>query len=392
MARIVICGYMVRHPVAGNLMAYFHYVLGFARLGHSVVYLEESGWPAACYDPATGTYSDDPTAGLRAVRRLLTQSSLELPVYYVDRATGTVTGGTPAAVQAALEGADLLLNVGGVCWMPAFARCRRRALVDMDPVFTQLGQFGGSHLADHEVLFSYGTNLGQAGCTAPTAGFTWHATVPPVVPELWPAVPAPPDGPFTTIANWQAYGAAQHGGMHYGQKDEEFLRMRELPAMVPQRLELALSGADAGTVAALRVAGWSVRDGATVSSDLAAYRGYIAGSRGEFSVAKHAYVSTRSGWFSDRTVCYLAAGRPAVLQDTGFDAWLPTGHGVLAIATPAEAATALRQVDEDYARHSQAAREIAREVFDYRVVLPRLLAVALDGRALARTPAGGGAA
>ena len=378
MARIVVCGYMIRHPVAGNLLAYFQYILGLCRLGHHVVYLEESGWPRSCYDPERQIYSDDPTAGLRATRALFAASHLTVPVYYVNRASGQACGGSRAAVEAALEEADLLLNVGGVCWLPAFRWCRRRALIDMDPVFTQLGHFGGALLAEHDTHFSYGANIGRPGCGIPTAGVAWRATAPPVVPELWTAGPAPPGARFTTVANWWAYGAARQGDVLYGQKNKEFLRLGALPARVPQTLELALAGAGPAVVRRLTTAGWAVRDALEVSGDVDAYQSYIRGSRGEFSVAKHAYVVTRSGWFSDRSVCYLAAGRPAILQDTGFGDWLPTGQGVLAFSSPQAAAACIRRVDADYAAHCRAAREIAEQVFSYRHVLPALLAVALD--------------
>ena len=385
MARIVVCGYMIRHPVAGNMLAYFQYILGLCRLGHQVVYVEESGWPRSCYDPQTQRYGDDPAAGLRATRALFAACGLSVPVYYVNRASGQAVEGSRAAVEAALEDADLLLNVGGVCWLPAFRRCRRRALIDMDPVFTQLGQFGGALLAEHHTHFSYGANIGRPGCGIPTAGVAWRPTAPPVVPEFWAAGPAPPDAPFTTIANWRAYGAGRQGEILYGQKNKEFLRLGALPARVPQALELALAGAGPAVVRRLTAAGWAVRDARGISGDVDAYQAYIRGSRGEFSVAKHAYVITHSGWFSDRSVCYLASAA-RLLQDTGFGDWLPTGEGVLTFSSVEEAAASIRRMNADYKAHCRAAREIAEQVFSYRRVLPKLLEAALDAE-LPRYPA-----
>ena len=377
MARIVVCGFMVRHPVAGNLLAYFHYVLGLHRLGHEVCYVEESGWPSSCYDPAHRTYGDDPRAGMAAVRALLRGYGIDIPVCYVDPDRGTVEGAGWADVKRMLGAADLLLNVGGVCWLPEFRRCRRRALIDMDPFFTQVGRFGAHLIGEHHVHFSYGANIGRPRCTIPTTGVAWRPTVPPVVPELWAGAAAAPDAALTTVANWSAYGAVTFDGERYGQKDEEFLRLLDLPKGTPQRLELALSGAGPDVTAALGAAGWSLRSAGEVSADVATYRAYVHGSRGEFSVAKQAYVKTRSGWFSDRSVCYLAAGRPVILQDTGFSDWLPTGHGVLGFTSLAEAVDRIERVNAEYGAHCRAARRVAAQTFDYRAVLPRLLSRAL---------------
>jgi hypothetical protein len=380
MARVVVCGYMVRHPVAGNLLAFFHYVLGLHRLGHEVAYLEESGWPYSCYDPETRDWHDHPHTGLRVVRALAAEEGMKIPVCYVNRDSGQVDGADWAEVKRMLGAADLLLNVGGVCWLPEYRLCRRRALVDMDPFFTQVAQFAAKVLPDYDAHFSYGASIGRTGCTVPTGGVDWRPTVPPVVPELWQGAAPAVDAPFTTVANWSSYGGLTYEGEHFGQKDEEFLRLLDLPRQTAQRLELAISGGQ-DVRDRLRAAGWAVRDaGDEVSTDVPTYRAYITGSRGEFSAAKHAYVKTRSGWFSDRSVCYLAAGLPVVLQDTGFSDWLPTGRGVLPFTSAEEAADALDRVNGDYPAHRLGAREIVERVFDYRIVLPRLLESALSPR------------
>ena len=382
MAKIVVCGYMARYPVAGNILAYFQYVLGLHRLGHEVAYLEESGWPRSAYSPQSRQWEDYPHTGLALVRALMAEYNLPVPVYYVDRESGKVDGGDWPELRRVLAAADLLLNIGGVCWLPEFMLCRRRALVDMDPLFTQAGEFASRLSGSYDVYhacFSYGANIGQADCTVPSAGVEWLPTVPPVVPEIWEGSSPAPGAPFTTIANWNAYGPITYRGEHYGQKNEEVLRLLDLPGRTPQSLELALSGASEDIIARLRASGWSVRDASReVSMHLPAYKAYIRGSRGELSAAKHAYVKTRSGWFSDRSVCYLAAGRPAVLQDTGFSKWLPAGRGVLAFSSVEEAAECIETVNSAYEAHSHAAREIAEEVFSYRVVLPKLVDAALD--------------
>jgi hypothetical protein len=390
MARIVVSGYMVRHPVAGNILAYFHYVLGFARLGHRVVYVEESGWPYSCYDPGTRQWLDDPAAGLRTARALMAEHDLEVPVCYVNRDSRVVDGLTWLELERELRDADLLINVGGVCWLPEFALARRRALIDLDPVFTQIDRFGARILDQYQVHFTYGANIGKPFCSVPVGQTRWLPTVPPVVTDLWAGSAPPREAPMTTVANWTAYGSIEHEGREYGQKDREFLRLIDVARHSPIPLELAISGAAPDVHQRFQKAGWNVRDaGEDVSTDIATYRNYILTSRGEFSAAKHAYVATRSGWFSDRSVCYLAAGRPVVLQDTGFTDWLPTDRGVLPFTTPLEALDALRHLASDYSTHAGAAASLAREWFAHDRVLPKLLETALERTPSASPPGAG---
>jgi hypothetical protein len=382
MARVVVCGYMIRHPVAGNLLAFFHYVLGLARLGHEVAYVEESGWPYSCYDPPTRSWQDHPETGLRVVRELMETHGLGAPVIYVNRDTGRIDGADLDEFKRVLSAADLLLNLGGVCWLPEFRLCGNRAMLDMDPMFTQVERFGADVLADYHHHFSYGANIGRPGCAVPTAGVDWQATLPPVVVERWAGATPPAGAPLTTIGNWGAYGGVTHDGVHYGQKDEEFLRLLDMPRRTPQPLELAISGASAETRRQLHDAGWRVRDGgAEVSTDVPTYRAYIRDSRGEFSAAKNAYVKSRSGWFSDRSACYLAAGLPVILQDTGFSETLPCGEGLLAFGDVNGAVDAIKMVNQDYERHRAAARCLAEEHFASERVLPKLLAACGVGRA-----------
>ncbi|UCE76948.1 MAG: hypothetical protein JSU62_01625, partial [Gammaproteobacteria bacterium] len=270
-----------------------------------------------------------------------------------------------------------LLNVGGVCWLSDFLLCQRRALVDMDPFFTQIGRFAIEGLDEYQAYFTYGANIGHAGCQIPTRGKTWLPTVPPVVPEIWVTQSAgsenPGKAPFTTVANWNAYGGVDYQGVRYGQKDQEFLALGDLPGRTSHKLELALANADAAATQKLMQSGWSVVGAAEVSKDIATYQKYIAKSRGEFTVAKNAYVKTNSGWFSDRSVCYLASGRPVIMQDTGFSDWLPTGEGVLAFSTVDEALGCIEQVNSRYFANCRTARELAEEIFGYRTVLPAML-------------------
>lgn len=373
MAQIIVSGYMIRHPVAGNVWAFFNYVLGLHLLGHKVIYLEESGWHHSCYNPFTFEWQDDPQVGISVVQSLMDQCGIQIPIYYVNRESGYVTGGKSEDIRHALSTADLLLNIGGVCWLPEFRLARCRALIDMDPFFTQIGRFGAEGFDEYHYYFSYGCNIGKDICTIPTSGVMWHPTVPPVVPEIWEKAQPTNDAPFTTIANWNAYGTATYLGEEYGQKNEEFLRLLNLPQNVSQKLELALAGANHEEVERLREAGWYVRNAAEVGINLGDYKKYINNSRGEFSPAKNAYVKTNSGWFSDRSVCYLAAGLPVIIQETGFSNWLPTGLGVLSFSSEGEAKECLEKVNAEYTKHCQSALEIANRFFNYQVVLSQIL-------------------
>jgi hypothetical protein len=390
--KIIVAGYMIRHPLAGNMMAFFHYVLGLNRLGHQVIYIEESGWPDACYIPGTGYYSNDPSAGLDTLTRLAERFGLrQMPVCYVDRETGQTSGLSRADLKAHLTSADLLLNIGGTCSLPEFELCGRRVLIDMDPMFTQAGRFAGRDLPDYHVHFSYGANIGFSGCSIPDAGLQWRATVPPVVPEIWSdhVDETVASAMLTTVCNWSAYGGIDYAGEHFGQKDEEFMRLGDLPRRSSEPLELALSGADEATQATLREAGWQLRDAGDVTINFDAYANYIGRSLGEFSAAKHAYVKTHSGWFSDRSVCYLASGRPVILQDTGIGRWLPDSPAVLTFSTPEQALECIASLRSDYRLRCRRARELARDCFGYAVVLPGLLESAFSSTS---TDVGGSAA
>jgi hypothetical protein len=377
MALVVVTGYMIRHPVAGNVWAFFHYVLGLKLLGHKVIYLEESGWSNSVYNPWKQEWQEDPQVGIDVVRGLITEHHIEVPVYYVNRESGQTTGGTWSEIKQALREADLLINIGGVCWLPEFRLCRRRVLIDMDPFFTQIGKFGSEGITEYHAYFSYGGNIGKTDCPIPTLGIDWHPIVPPVVPEVWEGVSPDGDAPLTTFANWKAYGNVTYEGEEYGQKKEEFLRILHLPEYTSQKLDLALAGVSDEETAQLEKAGWLIRSAEEVGVKLESYKNYILNSRGEFSVAKNAYVKTNSGWFSDRSVCYLAAGLPVIVQETGFSNFLPTGRGILSFSTLAEAAQAIGSVNSDYSEHRNAAREIAENVFGYRVVLTKILEAAM---------------
>jgi len=231
-------------------------------------------------------------------------------------------------------------------------------------------------LESHDVLFTYGENLGAPDCPVPLERFAWRPTRPPVVLEEWTTPPDPGAIFFTSIASWENKGKdiTFRGETYHWSKHVNFLRFLELPRHAAARFELAMDPVDPAVTARLREAGWALVDPAPISRDIDRYRDFIRGSRGEFTVAKDIYVRPRSGWFSDRSVCYLAAGKPVVTQDTGVGKFVPTGRGLLTYTTLEEAVDALHAIEGDYLTHAAAARAIAAEHFAAERVLSRLLA------------------
>jgi hypothetical protein len=375
--RIVCSGHLVRYPLGGHSWHHLQYLVGLQRLGHEVTFFEHYGWPRSCYDPSRGVMDADPAYGVAYVQALLTPHGLDGRWSYLAE-DGTTHGLSRAELAAALRDADLYLCLSGINWIPEVEACRRRALVDTDPVFTQIGAHGlAGPLDRYHVRFTYGENVHRPGCDMPTAGARWLPTRQPVVPELWPVTPGDPSAPWTSVLNWQGLGERQHEGRIYGGKPREFEPYFPLPRTAHVPMELAIAGAPAPVAARLREGGWTLRDAADVTRTPASFQDYLRRSRAEFGVAKHAYVTTRCGWFSDRSTGYLALGRPVVAQDTGFSASVPCGKGLLAFRLPAEALAAMEALDRDYDGHCRAARAVVEECFDASLVLDELLARAV---------------
>jgi hypothetical protein len=274
------------------------------------------------------------------------------------------------------EGGDLLVNVSGnVRSRTVRRRFRRTLFVDIDPGFTQLWHERGiERIPHHDAYATIAASIGSRGCTLPTCGLTWLATRPPVVLDEWPVANGGFDR-FTTVATWRSpFGPIEP----YGLKHHQWRTFVHLPAetRLPFEAALHIESADAADRNALEANGWRLVDPAVVAEP-SSFREYVRASGAEFSVAQGIYVETRSGWFSDRTVRYLASGRPALVQDTGFARTMPAGEGLVAFGTPAEAARGAGAIVADYDRHARAARAIAEEHFDSDRVLGRLLAQVL---------------
>lgn len=389
----IVTGMIATYPVGGVVWDYGQYALGLERLGFDVYYLEDTG--STTYDPRLRLYGEDPTFGVAYLAKALGTLSESLARRWHLRAMNGQTFGIDAArFNKLVSQADLFLNVsGGTLLRDEYMTCPRKVLIDTDPGWNHFRNYprldadpnwGDGHgYRAHDFFFTYAERIGRAGCVLPTLGLDWQPTRPPVVLDMWKA--APPAEKWTTVLTWNNYPeVVEYQGIRYGTKEIEFERIRDLPTLVPSRLEVAAGGIDDAddtaqskswrpTRSSLEQLGWSAIDAHEVSHSPDAYRHYIQQSRGEFSVAKNVYVATRSGWFSCRSTCYLACGRPVVVQDTGFSDIIPAGEGLLAFSSPGEAVEALRRVEADYERHRATALDIAARYFSSGRVLGDLL-------------------
>lgn len=372
---IIVCGAIGRSVTGGQAWANLQYLIGLRELGHEVYYLEDVGDWSSTYDWEAGQETD----------------SLDYPSDYIRRSLGPYGFGDRWMYRAGDKScglkidemrhlcaeADLLLirGIPFIIWRPEYDLPRRRAFIDVDPGFTQIRLAHqepafAETLGKCERLLTLAQRIGYSDCSIPTVGREWAKTVSPIALDEWPVVPPIDDAVFTTIVRWRGFKNVRYDGVEYGQRDREFPKFLDLPQHSTQTFRVALTG---GSAERLTRHGWQVVDGWQASRDTAVYRHFIQQSRAELGIAKHCYVETKGGWFSDRSVCYLASGRPVVVQDTGLADWLPTGSGVLTFRSRTDAVRGVERVNSDYAAHSDAARRIAAEHFCTNKVLNRLL-------------------
>jgi hypothetical protein len=283
-----------------------------------------------------------------------------------------------APASSRVRSAAGVLNVMGALPRDALAHADVWVFVDIDPGYPQMWRELGlaDMFAGHDRFVTIGENIGQEGCAIPDCGIDWITTPPPVALDAWAPEGAGGGRAFTTVATWRNhYGTVTFDGVTYGSRVHEFRKFIELPRLVDAEFELALDigAAEVRDLRALESCGWRLVDPRRVAGTPSAYRAYIQGSRAELCVAQNMYVATRSGWLSDRSLCYLAAGKPVLAQDTGFSARYPVGEGLIAFSTLEEAAAGVQEIERNYERHSRAARALAEEHFDAGKVLARLL-------------------
>jgi hypothetical protein len=377
---LLVLGIVGQYPMAGVAWQAIHYLLGFRELGWDVWYVEDSG--AAPYDPQAGGFTADTSYAVSYVADVMGRVGLADRWAYVDMMKHETLGIGRTRLDQLYRDAGVIVNLcGATAPRDEHRQGAKLVYVETDPVHEQLKIALGdessiSFLEKHDVLFTYGENLGNADCPVPLGGFDWKKTRPPVVMDCWAGAADPSARAFTTVASFTNTGkdVTWQGETYQWSKHGNFLRFLDLPRHTPQPFLLATKPERPEIEAQVRAAGWDLVNPGETSRDIDGYRTFIRESRGEFTVAKDIYVRPRSGWFSDRSVCYLAAGRPVVTQDSAFGKFIPTGRGLFAFSTMDEAVDALARINADYPAHSAAAREVAAEHFGVRPVLGRLLA------------------
>jgi hypothetical protein len=390
--KIVVGGVFSLPPFSpGTAWDRLHYVLGLRMLGHTVLFVEEVS-PDVCVDSRGRRCDFDESVNRATFVATLSRFDLlrsACQIYDGGRATA---GLSMQALEAAIGGADLLINISGhVKSEVVLEGVARRAYLDQDPVYTQLWDVAyGVDLGfeRHDVLFTVGANVGRADSPVPDGGRTWRRCLPPVVLSKWPFAFDPGAGRFTTVSSWGRYADLSYRSRSYGSKRDEFMRFRTLPARTEQEFEVALRrDGENGTASRLAESGWIVRDGLEIAG-LDEYRRFIAQSRAEIAIAKGAYVTGRVGWLGDRSAHYLASGKPVLAQSTGLEQVLPTGCGLVTFSSPDEAVAGAEAISSRYEAHCRAARRLAEQYLAHDVVLPAMLATAMDtAEAGSRRPA-----
>ena len=379
--KIVVTGLIGTYPLGGVAWDYLQFVKGFVALGCEVTYLEDTGqWT---YDPVRSTFTDDGASNAAYLRTVLSRVSGMAESFAFRDARGVLFGLSEDELDRRCREADLFLNVSDSAWMrDTYRSARVTACYDSDPLYTQAAWL----LADagkrpgwppgwyrcYDRFFTMAENMNDDSCRVPKCGVPWITTRQPITLDDWPVTFDASAESFTTIMSWKTRPALPVvDGRTYGGKDVEFARFLGLPGRVPSRLEVAIAGpAPRSEIVA---SGWHVVDAAVRSTTLERYRDYIAASRGEWSVAKEAYAATESGWFSCRSACYLAMGKPVVVEDTGFSRIYPTGSGLLTFRDLDGAVASLAAVESEYRRHCEAARAVAESFFRAETVLETLL-------------------
>jgi hypothetical protein len=381
--RIVVMGFMGSMPIAGVIWQHIHYVVGLQRLGHDVYYIEDSA--RLPYNPETFEVTNEFNYAARLLGRLSREFGFKNRWAFCARyLPGNPTAGLPLKkIRHLYREADAILNVCGTQEFNDDLLVSDRILyIESDPGVEQIKIDKGvsstiEYLRRHRALFTFGENVGTRSFPVPTHRFKWLPTRQPVVTDLWRTKRSPaPAAVFTTVANWSTSGLKDiswHGGKYLWSKSREFLRFISAPKKADQTFEMATNIEHAATRRKFERNSWRLCCPLQMSVDYWLYRDYIQRSKGEFTVAKDQYVRLNTGWFSDRSACYLAASRPVVTQETGFTKIYGGNAGLLSFRYLGEIIEAVKQINRDYAKHSRAAYDLAREFFEAEKVLKSIL-------------------
>ena len=382
--RIVVMGFMGGMPIAGVIWQHIHYVVGLQRLGHEVYYIEDSA--RIPYNPETFEVNVEFDYAAKILDRLASEFGFRNRWCYCARyLKETPTAGLSLEkIRQLYRDADAVLNICGTQeFNDDLLKSDRIIYVESDPGVEQIKIDNGvtstaDYLRRHHALFTFGENVGTRSFPVPLHGFKWHATRQPIVTDLWKTNRSPRRAAvFTSIANWSTSGLKDitwRNRKYLWSKSREFLRFVAAPKKARETFELATNISEPRTRKKFEHNGWRLVSPLQISVDYWLYRDYIQRSKGEFTVAKDQYVRLNTGWFSDRSACYLAAGRPVITQETGFTKNYGGDAGLLAFRTLNDIGEAAKMVNADYKKHSGAARRIACEVFEAEKVLKSLLA------------------
>ena len=381
--KIIVMGFMAGCPIAGVVWQHIHYIVGLQRLGHEVYYIEDSA--RLPYDPVAYEVNESYRYAAKILQKLAAEFGFEDRWAYCARyLKAPECAGLPLErVRALYREADAILNVCGAQEMNEdLLRSDRILYVESDPGVEQMKIDNAKgevpeYLQQHHALFTFGELVGTERFAVPTHGVKWIATRQPVVTDFWKTdAPPRPGARFTSVANWNTSGRKDvlwRGSNYLWSKSLEFLKFVEAPVRAGEPFELATEIADAHALSRFQANQWEFTDPNPISIHWHQYREYLQGSKGEFTVAKDQYVRLHTGWFSDRTACYLACGRPAITQQTQFTQLYGGGKGLLAFETLDDIAAAVESINADYAGHCKAAYELAAEVFEATKVLEDLL-------------------
>jgi len=376
--KIIVFGILFWYPLAGVTYQFLHYLIGLRRLGYDPYYIEDSGrW---IYDPRINEFSPDATNNLQAIVPVLEAHGFgDRWAFRGNYPEGKCYGMTEPQILQLYRDADAFLNVTGAQELrEEHLGCKRRIYVESDPFASQVKVAKKDEgmikaLAAHDTLFSFGENLGAQDCDVPIEKLQWLPTRQPVVVDLWNNGQVGGSA-YTSITTWHNKGKnlEWRGDTWYWTKDREVEKFLDLPQRRPQQFELA-TGVGEEVQRLLRDHRWRQLDSVDISRDADRYRAYIQQSRAEFTVARDQYVRPKTGWFSDRSACYLAAGRPVITEETGFSKFIPAGKGLFGFKTMEDVLNAVDKIESDYEGNCQAAREIATEYFGAEKVVGSLM-------------------
>ena len=379
MPTILVGGSVAQRPGnGGHTWVFLQYLLGLQRLGYDVALVDRLDADMAV-DEAGQPCAPEDSVNVRYLAEVMARFGLGKSWAVLVDGGARSLGMSRAALDGAADAAEMILNVNGFVDDPGvLSRVGLRAYLDIDPGFGQMWRALDLYdmFAGHDAYVTIGERIGQPDCTIPTCGLDWITTPQPVVLSEWEAQPPTWARGFTSVASWRGpFAPIEYEGVTYGLRVHEFRRFVKLPRRSDEEFEVALDihEAEGPDLELLAEDGWRLADPAVVAADPWAYRSYVQDSKAELMVAKGMYVQSRSGWVSDRSICYLAAGRPVVAQETGFSERYPAGSGLLAFDDLDGAVERVDDVAGDYERHSRAARAVAEEHFDSDKVLRRLL-------------------